>query len=112
MPQRKQIAFVLFVLTLLSALPALAAAAPTPPAAAPAGCQAALADGASLFDDLAPQSAAAEMALPAWLDLGPQAATAATVFHGYCHCTCSRIPDCNTNADCSNHRCLGGISCC
>jgi hypothetical protein len=109
MPQCKQIALVLFALTLLSALPALAGAAPPPATAAPSGCQAALADSASLFGDLAPQSAAAEMALPAWLDLGPQAAT---VFHGYCHCTCSRIPDCNTNADCSNNRCLGGISCC
>ncbi|MEA2692255.1 MAG: hypothetical protein QOJ16_1642 [Acidobacteriota bacterium] len=114
MTRWKPIAFVLFSLALLSALPAFAGGAPNPPAAAPSGCQAALAAGAgaSLFDDLAPQSAALETTLPAWLDLGPQGVAATTVFHGFCHCTCSRIPDCNTNADCSNKRCLGGITCC
>lgn len=38
--------------------------------------------------------------------------TSAVVYHGYCRCSCSRVPDCNTNADCGGARCLSGISCC
>jgi hypothetical protein len=30
----------------------------------------------------------------------------------HCACTCSTIKDCNVPADCSNHACFFGISCC
>ena len=114
-----RLALVVLALVLLSALPALAgatpAAAPASPAMAPpSGCPASASGFGDFggFGDLAPRSVPVETAaLPAWLELGSQAAST-TVFHRYCHCTCSRTPDCNTDADCSNHRCLGAISCC
>jgi hypothetical protein len=111
MTRFKPIAFVLFALALLSALPAFAGG--VPPVATPSGCQGALATGAgaSLFGGLAPQSPAAESVPPAWLDFAPQA-TATTAFHGFCRCSCSRIPNCNTSADCGGGACLGGITCC
>lgn len=97
----------LVALALLAALPAAAA----PAHAATSSCgQAAL---PFALDGLAPAPAApatAATVLPDWLEGARLEQT--TVFHGYCRCTCSRIPDCNTDADCSNHRCLGGISCC
>lgn len=33
-------------------------------------------------------------------------------YHGYCHCGCRFVKDCNTDADCGGGRCLGGVSCC
>lgn len=33
-------------------------------------------------------------------------------FHGYCRCSCSRIRNCNTSADCGGGACIGGITCC
>ena len=98
--------------TILLALALLALIAVAPASAAPApaagGCPPSL-------DLLAPVTAtpvcAAATATPAATPQ-PTFMTSATVYHGYCRCTCSKIPDCNTNADCSNGRCLGGISCC
>ncbi len=100
-------------LALLAALPAAATPAPASPSpAATAACAQTM--GVLGLAAPAPRPARpaspSSLTLPDWL-ASPRAA-ATTVFHGYCHCTCSRIPDCNTNADCSNHRCLGGISCC
>jgi hypothetical protein len=99
----------LAVLALLAAaLPAHAA----PPAATPSCAQAALPFAlADLATAPAPAAPAATTALPDWL-AGARPAQTAVVYHGYCACECSRIKDCNTDADCSNHRCLGGISCC
>ena len=90
---------------LLAALPA--AAAPTAPAAAPAAI--ACLQPVTLSDIMASEPEPA-LALPAWLDSATPASS--TVFRGYCACECSTIRDCNTNADCSNHRCLKAISCC
>ena len=45
--------------------------------------------------------------------LGTSAASPSpTPYRRFCACGCSSIPDCNTDADCSNHRCLPAISCC
>lgn len=33
-------------------------------------------------------------------------------FHGFCACTCTNIPDCNTSADCGGNICLQAPTCC
>jgi hypothetical protein len=33
-------------------------------------------------------------------------------FHGFCRCSCTFTPDCNTSADCGGSPCLAGITCC
>jgi hypothetical protein len=33
-------------------------------------------------------------------------------FHGFCRCSCTHIPDCNTSADCGGAPCLHAITCC
>ncbi|HXO18665.1 MAG TPA: hypothetical protein VOA87_01945 [Thermoanaerobaculia bacterium] len=105
---KKTIFAALAAFALLSTLSAGAAWAAPAPAAAPSPCALAL--------DLPILTAAATTpapALPAWLDpVASPSPAQTTIFHGYCACECSRIKDCNTNADCSNHRCLKGISCC
>jgi hypothetical protein len=97
----------LAVVALLFALPA--SAAPTPPSGAAAAATA-CPQPVALFDIVTPEPESA-VALPDWLD-NPTAASTAVVYHGYCACECSTIKDCNTNADCSNHRCSRAISCC
>jgi len=92
-------------LVLLATLPATAA---PPPAAVATPSSSAQALGAFELPAAAP---APSLTLPDWLAI-PQATATTTVFHRFCHCTCSRVPDCNTDADCSNHRCLGAITCC
>ncbi len=95
----------------LLALIAFAPASAAPAPAAPGGYPPSL-------DLLAPVTTATPVCAAAVPAAAPAQApqptfmTSATVYHGYCRCTCSKIPDCNTNADCSNGRCLGGISCC
>jgi hypothetical protein len=91
---------------LLSALPAAAAPATPPVPLAATACPQPL----TMFDIVTPEPESTS-ALPVWLD-NPTAASTAVVFHGYCACECSTIKDCNTNADCSNHRCSRAISCC
>lgn len=42
-----------------------------------------------------------------------QAATLALDgFHGYCKCSCSAVPNCNTSADCGGGACTNTKSCC
>lgn len=97
---------IIATVALLSVLPA-AAAPPTPPAApATTACS----QPFTLFDIVTPEPASTPT-LPDWLD-NPTASSTAVIFHGYCACECSTIKDCNTNADCSNHRCSRAISCC
>jgi len=114
-------AALLFALAaLLVAAAPLAAAGPTAPAAAqpsPAaagGCSPA----AGPFADLV---AAGFPSVPGKALAGPVckveesttiSCTPGVNCHGYCACECSTRRDCNVNSDCSNHRCLGGISCC
>jgi hypothetical protein len=33
-------------------------------------------------------------------------------FHGFCACSCTHVPDCNTSADCGGAACLRAITCC
>jgi hypothetical protein len=33
-------------------------------------------------------------------------------FHGFCKCSCTFVPDCNTSADCGGSPCLAAITCC
>jgi hypothetical protein len=33
-------------------------------------------------------------------------------FHGFCRCSCTFRPDCNTSADCGGAPCLHAITCC
>ncbi len=42
----------------------------------------------------------------------PEFMQSTTVFHGFCHCSCTHIPDCNTSADCGGSACLKAITCC
>jgi hypothetical protein len=100
----------LWILTvgLLCALPAFAAEAqaPTqavPPAAALTGPACAPAFAGLLITPAQPVENAGTSA---WIELG------AKRFHGYCHCGCSPIADCNTDADCGGATCGRGISCC
>ena len=102
----------LAAVALLFALPA--AAAPEPPlAVAPAPAASvvnACALSSPLFDVAAPAPAETP-ALPDWLT-SAAAGPKPVPFRYYCACGCSRIPDCNTDADCSNNRCLKAITCC
>jgi hypothetical protein len=103
----KSLTLAFLAAALLCALPAAAASNPAQPAV-PSACP----QPAPLFDFAAPQPNATP-ALPAWLtDPTPATTPTTTTYRGYCACECSRIKDCNTDADCSNHRCLGAISCC
>ena len=40
------------------------------------------------------------------------AALGSKPFHGFCKCSCSFIPDCNTSADCGGAACIHAITCC
>lgn len=99
----------LAALFLLAALPA--AAAQAPPVQAPAASPATLAACAHALSalDLAPAATQAAV-LPAWL--ATTTAQSTTKYRGFCACGCSFVPDCNTNADCSNNLCLQAITCC
>lgn len=101
----RNLTLALFAAALLIALPAAAASNPTQPAA-PTACP----HPAPLFDFASPQPNFTP-APPAWQN-DPKPATSPTIFRGYCACECSQIRDCNTDADCSNNRCLKAISCC
>jgi hypothetical protein len=104
-----QPACLILAVALLCALPAFAAetqapAQPAPPAA-PLAAPACLAP--ALTGLLTPAQPVESADIPAWLDLGSEKR-----FHGYCHCGCSTIPDCNNDADCGGASCGRGISCC
>jgi hypothetical protein len=100
-------------------VPAATAAAPT---ATPPTASGDCASPADRLGDLAALGFAAEPAAPGKSGEGPlcrlEAATPprscvpGVNCHRYCACECSRIKDCNVDSDCSNHRCLSGISCC
>ncbi len=103
----RNLTLALIAAALLSALPAAAASNPAPPAA-PSACP----HPAPPFDFTAPQPNFTP-APKAWQnDPTPATTPIATTYRGYCACECSTIRDCNTDADCSNHRCLRAISCC
>jgi hypothetical protein len=107
---------------LLASLPSFAAAPSLPPgspqpaatlalASLPAlpGCGQAL--GALPALDLKGVSArTAEAAGPACPVAGAE--PKARPFHGFCKCSCTFTPDCNTSADCGGSPCLAGITCC
>lgn len=99
----RNLTLALIAAALLSALPAAAASSPV---SAPTACP----QPSTLFDFASPQPNSTP-APPAWLN-DPTPATTPVPYRGYCACECSTIRDCNTNADCSNHRCLKAISCC
>ncbi|HEY8020070.1 MAG TPA: hypothetical protein VIH93_03160 [Thermoanaerobaculia bacterium] len=111
MPRTRAILYAAAVLVLM-AVPCLAAsvpaqAAPVPTAlAVPApGCVASAADflasiAAGRAQNLTPASAFGTVSSPA------------VVYHGYCHCACRFVKDCNTRADCFGNACLSGPSCC
>jgi hypothetical protein len=71
-------------------------------------CQVAV---ASPGGEALPQAAAVPT-FPAWLSVDGLSKVE-TRSHGYCPCGCSRIPDCNTSADCfGGAPCRQAISCC
>jgi hypothetical protein len=43
---------------------------------------------------------------------GAPALAQAVVYHGFCRCSCTRIPDCNTSAQCGGAPCEKAITCC
>jgi hypothetical protein len=104
-------------LFLTLALCAFAVAAPAFAGQAPAEApqvQAATpqASGCGSIADLFATEASAPVCKPdAQGTLQPAPVFLAT-FHGYCRCSCSRIKNCNTSADCGGSACLGGVTCC
>ena len=94
------------LLTLALFVLAVAAAAAAPAPAAPQGAC------APSLDILTPGAQA--VCKPAAPSTSPQPEfmTSSTVFHGFCRCSCTRIPDCNTSADCGGSACLKAITCC
>jgi hypothetical protein len=84
------------------------AAAPAPPAA---GCG----QTPGLFPALAPADHATrpgQLSGPACTLDRPSATNGARPFHGFCRCSCTFTPDCNTSADCGGSPCLAGVTCC
>ncbi len=52
-------------------------------------------------------------ALPGLASTPSQKTTVAnTKFRGYCECSCTNVPDCNSSADCGGAACVHFISCC
>jgi hypothetical protein len=98
--------FSLLVMSLLCALPAFAAEPQGQPGVVPAAVSA-CAPSLSVTGLLAPATPVERADVPAWLEV-----RSSVKFHGYCHCGCSAIPDCNTSADCGGAPCGRGISCC
>lgn len=43
---------------------------------------------------------------------GAAEASTGAHFTGFCKCSCSRVRNCNTSADCGGAACVGGITCC
>jgi hypothetical protein len=91
---------------LFGAVPALASEAQTPAAAVAApvtACDQAL----SSLGNLTPAEPVESAAPPAWLEVRSH-----KKFHGYCHCGCVPVTNCNTDADCGGATCGTTISCC
>jgi hypothetical protein len=97
----------------------------TPAALAPATAAVALATagcGEAQATDLFPALAQAGGPAPAASLAGPACTLAresgipsklgGRPFHGFCACSCTHIPNCNTSADCGGGACLPGITCC
>jgi hypothetical protein len=113
----RAILFAAAIATLLAALPALAAGAPAQTAPLPAFLTAPPSPGCAGSADVQ-----AALAVPSTPILAPAPAAAngleavlsqpSTKFRGYCHCSCSFVKNCNTNADCGGARCIAAITCC
>jgi hypothetical protein len=97
---------ILLTLALLVLATTAAFAAPVP-AAPQGGC-------APSLGLLAPSSPAVckAPAAPSTAPAQPEFMTSSTVFRGFCRCSCTHIPDCNTSADCGGSACLKAITCC
>jgi hypothetical protein len=95
------------LLTLALFVLAVAAAAAAPAPAAPQGAC------APSLDVLMPSAqAVCKPAAPSTAPAQPEFMQSTTVFHGFCRCSCTHIPDCNTSADCGGSACLKAITCC
>lgn len=110
MPKTRAILFAVTVLILL-AVPCLAAS-PAQAAPAPTAVAVSAAPGCAASADFLASIAASHAQ-----NLSPAPAFAgafgtAVVYHGYCHCACRFVKDCNTKADCFGNACLSGPSCC
>jgi hypothetical protein len=105
----RNVLLALLVFAFAAVVPASAA-----PAAAPAGASAALQAGCGTpaldLPALSAETPVCKAATPQ--PVAPFEPDFMVVYHGYCHCSCSRVPNCNTSADCGGGRCLGGITCC
>ena len=102
----RRILLVLALLALAAVAPALAA-----PAAVPnpqGGCPPSL----DFLAPAAPASASCKAESPATVAAQPEFMAVSTVYTGFCRCSCSRVRNCNTSADCGGSACLGGITCC
>jgi hypothetical protein len=98
---------------LLGAVPAFAGEAPATVPAAPAPAVAApdCAPALPVLGNFTPAEPAANADTPDWLSAHPLI-TLGKKFHGYCHCGCVPVPNCNTDADCGGATCGTTISCC
>ncbi len=97
---------ILLTLAALLLVTAAAFAAPVP-AAPQAGCAPSL--------DLLASATQAVCKAPAFsttVPAQPVFMQSTTVFHGFCKCSCTHIPDCNTSADCGGSACIKAITCC
>jgi hypothetical protein len=105
---------ILLTLAALLLVTAAAFAAPAP-TAAPQPAPLAISQGACppSLDFLAPATAATcKPAAPSTAPAQPEFMASTTAFHGFCRCSCTHIPDCNTSADCGGSACLKAITCC
>jgi hypothetical protein len=86
---------------------ATAAFAAPAPAAPQGGC-------APSLDLLAPatQAVCKAQTPSATAPFQPEFMQSTTTYHGFCRCSCTHIPDCNTSADCGGSACLKAITCC
>jgi hypothetical protein len=100
---------------LLAVAPAAVAAGapPQPPAAVQlpaAGC-----GQSQLFPALrlpSPAAQTASLAGPACTLRSEDTASHSRPFRGFCACSCTFTPDCNTSADCGGSACLPAVTCC
>jgi hypothetical protein len=114
-PFARTVLFATLALALLAALPALAGEAPQPAVARVAAPVASPLTPSCKLDVppafASPAPAISAQPLPEWLD-GGLSTVLTKKFHGFCHCGCVNVPNCNTDADCGGSTCGTTISCC
>jgi hypothetical protein len=115
MPRTRAILYAAAVLILM-AVPCLAASVPVQAAPVPTALAVSAAPGCAASADFLASIAASRAPnltpAPALASAFGAVSSPSVVYHGYCHCACRFVKDCNTKADCHGNACLSGPSCC